>query len=91
AEDWRWSSLWRRVAGGPQAQELLHRWPLPEPSQWVRLVNRPQSEAAVKAVRHSIRRGTPFGSSQWQVRTAKRLGLEWTLRPRGRPRKRPEG
>ncbi|HUG90462.1 MAG TPA: hypothetical protein VML55_06495 [Planctomycetaceae bacterium] len=53
-------------------------------------MNRPQSEAEVKAVRHSIRRSTPFGSSQWQIRTAKRLGLEWTLRPRGRPRKRKE-
>jgi putative transposase len=86
AEDWRWSSLWRRVSGGPEARALLHRWPLPEPSQWLRLVNRPQSEADVKAVRHSVRRSTPFGSSEWQVRTARRLGLEWTLRPRGRPR-----
>ena len=88
AQDWRWSSLWRRVSGGPDARRLLHRWPLPEPADWLRRVNRPQREAELKAVRQAVRRGAPFGSSQWQARTAKRLGLEWTLRPRGRPRKR---
>ncbi len=87
AEEWRWSSLWRRVSGGPDAKKLLHAWPLPEPADWVRLVNRSQSEAELKAIRQALRRGSPFGSSQWQVRTAKRLGLEWTLRPRGRPRR----
>ena len=28
-----------------------------------------------------------FGDEQWQRETAQRLGLEFTLRPRGRPRK----
>jgi putative transposase len=90
AEQWRWSSLWRRDSGGADARALLHGWPLPEPADWVRRVNRPQTEAELKAVRQSLRRGSPFGTSQWQVRTAKRLGLEWTLRPRGRPRRKAE-
>jgi putative transposase len=102
AEQWRWSSLWQREFGtedcpdfcevggakmGLSPSPLLHRWPLAMPADWVRYVNRPQTEAELKAVRHAIRRSSPFGSSQWQVRTANRLGLEWTLRPRGRPRK----
>jgi putative transposase len=87
AEEWRWSSLWLRRYGGPDANKLLHAWPLPEPAHWLRLVNRPQSEAELKAIRQALRRGSPFGTSQWQVRTARRLGLEWTLRPRGRPRR----
>ena len=87
AEDWRWSSLWRRAHGEPETLELLHRWPLPEPKDWLRLVNRPQTEAELKAVRECVRRGSPYGTGQWRLRTAKRLGLEWTLRPRGRPRK----
>lgn len=87
AERWRWSSLWRRVNGGPQERELLHRWPVPEPADWVRLLNRAQSEAELKTVRHAIRRGAPLGSPQWQQRTAAKLGLEWTLRARGRPKK----
>ena len=84
AEDWQWGSLSRR---GRADDTLLHRWPLPIPADWVRRVNRPQTAAEEKAVRQAIRRSSPFGSTQWQVRTAKRLGLEWTLRPRGRPKK----
>jgi putative transposase len=90
AEQWRWSSLWRRVHGGPLEQELLHRWPVPHPADWVAHVNRAQSEAELKAVRHAIRRGAPLGSPAWQLRTANKLGLEWTLRARGRPRKQQE-
>jgi len=32
-------------------------------------------------------RGVSWDSNRWQVRTAHRLGLESSLRPRGRPRK----
>jgi putative transposase len=88
AEEWRWSSLWRRIHGSPEDRALLHRWPLPEPTDWKRLVNRAQSEAELAAVRQSIRRSAPLGQTQWQTRTANRLGLQWALRPRGRPRKR---
>jgi len=87
AEQWRWSSLWRRVHGDPIEKALLHRWPVAEPADWRQHVNRAQSEAELKAVRHAIRRGAPLGSERWQLRTAAKLGLEWTLRARGRPRR----
>ncbi|HXY33921.1 MAG TPA: transposase [Planctomycetaceae bacterium] len=87
AEEWRWTSLWRRLSGSDELKSLLHPWPLPMPRDWLATVNRPQSESELKAVRQSVNRGTPFGTEQWQARTAKSLGLEWTLRARGRPRK----
>jgi len=87
AEEWRWSSLWRRRSGDDQAKSLLHAWPLPVPGRWLARVNRPQTESELKSLRTSVNRSTPFGTSQWQSRTAKKLGLEWTLRARGRPRK----
>jgi len=87
AEDWRWSSLWRRISGKPGARDVLARWPLPEPSHWLAHVNGVQTEQEVAAVREAIRRGHPFGLPAWQLRTACRLGLDWTLRARGRPRK----
>jgi putative transposase len=89
AEDWRWCSSWRRHSGDDRSKSLLHAWPLPEPRHWLGIVNRPQTEGELKALRRSVNRGTPFGTEQWQARTAKKLGLEWTLRARGRPRKSP--
>lgn len=87
AEDWRWSSLWRRVYGMESQRSLLSPWPLPQPGGWTDVVNQPQTEAEVEAIRRSVVRGSPYGSSEWSEVTAKALGLESTLRSRGRPRK----
>jgi len=87
AEKWRFCSLWRRRSGDDQSQSLLHAWPLPEPRRWLATVNRPQTESELKVLRRSVNRSTPLGTPRWQLRTAKKLGLEWTLRARGRPRK----
>jgi putative transposase len=66
---------------------LLSRWPLSCPSSWVEEVNRPQTEAELASLRRSVEQGRPFGSERWVQRTAASLGLEITLRPRGRPKK----
>ncbi len=50
-------------------------------------VNGAETEAELESLRRCVRRGQPFGSDQWIEDTAKQLGLESTLRPRGRPRK----
>lgn len=84
AEAWRWSSLSWRTAG--KRPNMLADWPVPCPRNWVALVNAVQSEAELAAMRKSIARGTPFGDERWTKRVAKRLGLESSLRPRGRPR-----
>ncbi len=85
AEQWRWGSLWRRMHDDEGS--LLSPWPIEEPTDWVAHVNRAQSSAEVEALRRSVRRGSPYGSDGWQARVAKRLGLDFTLRSRGRPRK----
>jgi len=85
AEAWAWSSLrLRSVAAG---ESFLANGPLAIPGDWQQLVNEPQSEAELAALRASIQRGTPFGGPRWTQRAARELGLESTLRPRGRPRK----
>jgi putative transposase len=83
AESWRWSSLWQRVQGS--AGGLLDEGPVPLSADWLDHVNRPEAELA--AVRRSVVRGCTFGHAAWMARTAKRLGLEATLRRQGRPRK----
>ena len=87
AEDWRWSSLWRRACGTTQQCAMLSNWPLVRSASWAGHINDPQSDAELEALRRSLRRGQPYGSDQWVQATAKSLGLQPTLRPRGRPRK----
>jgi putative transposase len=84
AEQWRWCSLWQYTFDNWPVP--LDPWPLPRPAAWIEHVNDIQSEAELAAVRASVRRGSPFGSATWRRRTAAALGLETTLRPRGRPR-----
>lgn len=71
-----WSSLAWRTRG--QRLEMLAEWPVPCPRNWVALVNAVQTESE---------RGAPFGEERWSKRVAERLGLESSLRPRGRPTK----
>lgn len=89
AEDWRWSSLWRRVQPPHKRwMDLLAQWPV-RPSDlgcWLQLVNQPQNEAELEALRRSVERGIPFGSEAWQTRVAGQLGLELDPRPPRRPR-----
>ena len=91
AEDWRWCSLWRGCQAAPPegAEDLpaLSRWPLGPPANWVARLNQPESAAELEALRLSMARGRPYGSVRWQARTVAALGLEHTLRHRGRPRK----
>ncbi|HLN29988.1 MAG TPA: transposase [Gemmataceae bacterium] len=90
AEDWPWSSLACRLAGGEVALRRLHPGPVVLPANWPQLVNKPQTEAELAAMRQSVARGRPYGSDRWVQRVVKRLGLQSTIRPRGRPRKRPD-
>ena len=87
AETWRWSSLWRREQEDPKLSEFLSEWPVERPRQWIKWVNESERAAELQDLRSCAQRGKPFGSEAWVVRMAKRLGLESTLRPRGRPKR----
>lgn len=86
AQDWAWSSLSLRA----QRSRLLTPSPAELPRNWTTRVNRPETDAELATIRQSVIRGTPFGSPNWRDRTATTLGLEATLRPRGRPRQKEE-
>ncbi len=88
AEKWQWSSLWRWAQEAPKLSEFLSEWPVERPRQWIRWVNETERAAELEDLRCSAQRGKPFGSEVWVVRMATRLGLESTLRPRGRPKRR---
>ncbi len=87
AEEWRWSSLWRRINGTRKNKALLSTWPMVKPRQWHRLVNQPQTDTELDALRRCAVRGQPYGSDRWVERITKELSLESTMHARGRPKK----
>ena len=99
AEAWPWSSLAVRIGGKKHGRptelgtgasgsigSLLDEGPEPLSRGWVAKVNAPLEPEVLKALRNSVQRGTPYGSAKWRARTVDKLGLEHTMRPRGRPR-----
>ena len=87
SEQWQYGSLWINQFGTAKHKAMLSKWPLPRPRKWVAYVNEPASEEELKALRRSCVRGAPYGSQEWVQKTAKKLGLESTLRRPGRPKK----
>ena len=73
------------------ARPLLHKWPLPYPSDWIARVNKAETQGELDAVRRAVERSQPFGSAPWQTRTAKKLNLAYTFRKPGRPKKKLAG
>jgi putative transposase len=58
-----------------------------DPRMWAEKVHRPIEDAQLDAIRRSSATGLPYGDWPWVNRLAKRLQLDLTIRPRGRPRK----
>ena len=87
ARDWKWSSLGceAKLAG-----RLLSPWPVRRPRDWPDLVDAALPEEERARVKASFERGSPFGDDAWARETARRLGLQPTLNPLGRPKKRRE-
>ena len=88
AEQWRWCGLWRRAHRG-EGLDMSH-WPVERPRNWATLVNGGLSSEEMRVVRESVNRGRPLGRPEWVNATARRLGLEFTLRGPGRPPTNPE-
>ena len=90
AERWPWGSLRTRRQGKSALKRWLSTWPVDRPRNWLAQVNRPMDEPSLLIVRQSVARAVPLGTKRWRARIATRLGLNTTLRPRGRPRKDPK-
>jgi len=82
---WPWSSF--AVRQGRESAVVLSDGPVELPTNWSRLLHARFGPEELDGIANSIRRGAPFGDAHWMTATAKRLKLQSTLRPRGRPRK----
>lgn len=85
AQRWPWSSI-----GHPPPETVvptLDPGPVDRRKDWLDWVNASLTTAEQDALAVCISRGQPFGEDKWKLKIAKKLGLESSLRPRGRPRK----
>jgi len=88
AQEWEWSSL--HGSTDDPCWRLLCDGPVERPDNWLSLVNKRRPQAELEAVYNCVRRGSPFGDDRWATTIAAKLGLESTLKPRGRPPKNPK-
>ena len=54
AQEWQWSSLWRRCGNGDA--RWLADWPVQEPADWLELVNANQTLAEIESCRRAQKR-----------------------------------
>src|SRR5688500_11042952 len=87
AEDWQWSSAWRRLHDPDD--DLLAAWPVEPPKDWIADLNQPQTAEEMDAFRRAVRDDQPFGDEEWASAVRKAAGLREPRKP-GRPR-RPAG
>jgi putative transposase len=94
AEDYPWSSY--RCHGAGDADDLvdplinydeLSPYSRIRQRKWSEKVHRPLEESLLTRIRRSTTTGLPYGEERWVKRLAKRLDLDLSIRPRGRPKK----
>jgi len=86
AEDWQWSSLWRREKGSDKEKKLLAPLPIDLPVNYLHSVNEVLKEDNLKSLRNSVNKGTPFGKNMWVEKMVEENNLGHTVRGRGRPK-----
>jgi len=85
AQDWRWGSLWVRKQGTSEQRSVLSGSGVDFAGDWSKRVNKAMTPDELELVKKSLQRSRPLGSETWVKSAARRLGLEHTLRPPGRP------
>jgi putative transposase len=85
ARDWLWSS--HLESSGKRPCSFIDEIPIELPKDWGKFVDEPIIRKELDKLRQSVNRQSPYGSPSWQIQMCKELGLESTLRPRGRPEK----
>jgi putative transposase len=85
AANWPWSSFSARLNG--ESIVKVSRGPLKLPPDWPALVHRQIAEKAKTELQISIKRSSPMGQPEWIKKTAIKMNLQSTTRPRGRPKK----
>ena len=90
AEKWPYSSLHAATKAAVKqvsGQVALDSGTVKHDAAWVGRVNAVMSPVELADLRRCVTRNAPYGSPSWTAKTARALGLESSLRARGRPKK----
>ena len=89
ADQWPWSSHQENI--GKKERRIVCPGPIELPPFWAEFVNSPILNAELTRLQECESRQSPYGDPVWQFELSRKLGLESTIRPRGRPRKKRNG
>ena len=84
AEEWPWSSLYRRQRNNNEDQKLLSALPTELPANYLESVNCVLKKDDLKEVQHSIIKGTLFGNDDWMGDMVKKYNLGSTIKGLGK-------
>ena len=91
---YRWSSFARHGEGRSDPvldavvpYEALATYPAVRQRRWSAYVHQTTEDAELATIRRSNATGLPYGSSTWVDQLCRKMKLDLTIRPRGRPRK----
>ena len=62
-EAWKYGSLWRYLNGDEDS--VLSPWPVKRPRTWRAMINRPQNEKELRAIRRCVKKGCPYGTDHY--------------------------
>jgi len=89
ADQWPWSSHGETI--GKKERRIVCPCPVELPPFWAEFVNSLILRTELTRLQECESRQSPYGDPLWQYELCRKLGLESTIRPRGRPRKNGNG
>jgi putative transposase len=87
AEDWQWSSLYKRQRNNKEDKKLVAILPTELAANYLESVNTILKDKDLEYVRHSITKGTPYGDADWVRDMVDKYDLTSTMRGPGRPKR----
>ncbi|MGM5483151.1 MAG: transposase [Nanobdellota archaeon] len=87
AENWKYSSLYRRLKGTSKQKKILTDPEIALPKNYRKFIQQPITEDEMNAIRRSINKNTPYGTDAWRDKMVVQFKLQATLRHKGRPKK----
>lgn len=87
AENWKWSSVWRREFGTNKQKKMLSSWPIEIPKNYIKYLNEVQTDEELNTIRKSINKNIPFGGNMWVGKMVDKFKIGQSLRSVGRPKR----